>query len=189
MPHDATAISPDAKRLSPLEIFIMFTRIALAGFGSVVPPTYRMLVERKRLVSNADFREMFAFGQILPGPPICNVAVIVGHRLAGIPGSLAALSGLFTFPFVIIILLGLAYQKFGDLAPVRHAMTGMSSVAAGVVLSMALKMAIDLPRRWKNLVFAGLMFVAVAILRWPLVTVLLALIPLAFFAFRKDQQQ
>lgn len=178
-------ISQEPKRLSPYRLFTMFMRIALLGFGSILPSTYRILVEREKVVSSADFREMFAFGQILPGPPICNVVVIVGYRNAGVAGSIAALAGLFTLPFVIVILLGLAYQRFGDLEPVRHALAGMSAVAAGLVAATALKMALDLPRQWKNMIFAGLMFAGVAVLRWPLLTVLVVLIPLALLAFRK----
>ncbi len=179
-------MSLEIKLLGPYRIFMMFTQISLLGFGSILPSTYRILVEKKKVVSGAEFRELFAFGQILPGPPLCNVAVIIGYRCAGIAGSIAALSGMFALPFVVVILLGLAYQRFGDLAPVRQAIAGMSAVAAGLVASTALKMASDLPRHGKNMIFAGLMFAAVAIMRWPLVTVLLVLTPMALLAFRKE---
>ena len=179
-------ICQETIKLSPYRLFLMFTQIALLGFGSILPSTFRVLVERKKVVSSADFREMYAFGQILPGAPICNVAVILGYRNAGIAGSIAALAGMFTLPFVIVILLGLAYQRFGDLPNVRHALIGMSASAAGLVVATALKVAIDLPRRWKHVILAGLMFAGVAIMRWPLLAVLLVLIPLSLLIFRKE---
>lgn len=181
-----TQIPQVPKRLSPYRLFIMFTRISLLGFGSILPSSYQILVERKKVVSSAEFRELFAFGQILPGPPLCNVAVIIGYRNAGIVGGMAAVTGMFAVPFVIVILLGFAYRRFGDLEPVRHALSGMSAVAAGLVAATALKMAFDLPRHGKNMIFAGLMFAGVALMRWPLLTVILVLAPLAILAFRKE---
>lgn len=188
-PDIPASMLPETEKLSPYRIFMLFSSISSVGFGGVLPWAYRALVERRKLVSSAEFREMFAFGQILPGPPICNVAVVIGYRHAGIAGGMAALAGLFTFPAMLVILLGLAYQRFGDLVLVRHALAGMSAVAAGLVVSMALQMVLDLPRGWKNLAFAGLMFAGIALLRWPLLALIAVLTPVALLAFRKEMKR
>ena len=167
---------------------MLFSHAALLGFGGVLPWAYRLLVERRELLSKAEFAELFGFSQILPGPPVCNLAVLVGYRHAGVVGSFAALAGLVAAPTVFVIALGIAYQHYGDVAAVRHALSGMSAVAAGLVASMAVKMAVDLPRRWKNMLFAALMFAGIALARWPLITVLAILAPVAIIAFWKELQ-
>ena len=173
------------EKLSPYRLFMLFTHMAMLGFGGVLPWAYRILVERREILSKAEFRELLAFAQILPGPVICNISVIVGHRHAGIVGSVAALAGVITAPLIIVIMLGIGYRNYGDLAPVRQAVAGMAAVAAGLILTMGLKLARDLPRRRLNVLFAGLMFVAVALMRWPLPNVIAVLVPLALLGFWK----
>lgn len=171
--------------LSPSQLFMLFTQTSLLGFGGVLPWAYRVLVERRKVLSKLEFSELLAFAQILPGPTICNLAVIVGHRNAGLVGSITALAGMITAPLVMVITLGIAHQHYGDLAPVKHALAGMSAVAAGLVVAMALKMARALPFLWKNVIFAGLMFAGVGLMRWPLLAVIGVLAPLAFISFGK----
>ena len=188
-PPDVAAPLAAAEKLSPSQLFLLFTQTTLLGFGGVLPWAYRILVERRQLLSSTEFREMLAFAQILPGPNICNLSVIIGYRHAGIPGSIAALSGIVAAPFVLVIVLGLAYQRYGDFPSVKHALTGMSAVAAGLIVAMTLKMARDLPRRAKNALFVLLAFAGIALLRWPLLEVLGVLAPAAFAAFWKEKQR
>jgi chromate transporter len=184
-PEVPAAVVATHGKLSPSQLFWLFTQTALLGFGGVLPWAYRFLVERRKVLSKLEFGELLAFAQILPGPTICNLAVIVGHRNAGIVGGMTALAGMITAPLIIVITLGIAHQHYGDLAPVKHALAGMSAVAAGLVVAMALKMARDLPRLWSNAIFAGLMFAGVGVMRWPLLAVIGVLVPLALFTFRK----
>ena len=172
-----------APKLTPVQLFALFTQMTLLGFGGVLPWAYRILVERRQILEKDEFRELLAFAQILPGPTICNLAVIIGYRHAGIHGGIAALSGMILAPFVLVIMLGLAYRHYGDLRPVRHALAGMSAVAAGLIVAMALKMLRDLPRRRKNALLLVLAFAGIALLRWPLLTVIGVLAPLALAVF------
>ncbi|MGA2549079.1 MAG: chromate transporter [Burkholderiaceae bacterium] len=182
--------------IGPAALFLGFSQMALSGFGGVMPFAYRFLVEERRWVSPEDFAQMFAFGQILPGPTICNVSVMVGWRKAGFVGALCALGGILVGPIIVVILLGVGYQAYGTAPLVRSALTGMSAVAAGLILATAVKMAIALfgSRRQKTselvwlVVFAALAFVGVGLLRWPLAGVVAILAPcavaLAYFKAR-----
>jgi chromate transporter len=186
LPPDVPAAVPAVPvALSPTQLFLLFTQTSLVGFGGVLPWVYRILVERRKVLSRRELGELLAFAQILPGPTICNLSVIIGHRHAGLVGGVAALAGMIMAPLAIVITLGIAYRHYGDLLPVRHALAGMSAVAAGLVGAMALKMARDLPRRWKNAIFAGLMFAGVAVMRWPLLAVISVLVPLSLLTFWK----
>ncbi|MBI3728907.1 MAG: chromate transporter [Burkholderiales bacterium] len=142
-PLPALAVT-ETTSLSALRLFLVFSRIALTGFGGVMPFAYRALVEQYRWLNAEEFARYLALSQVLPGPTICNVALMIGKRYAGIPGALAAMTGLIIGPFLLVIALGVAYQRFGTLAVVQDALTGMTAVAAGLVLATAIKMAMSL---------------------------------------------
>lgn len=166
-------------RLTPAELFRTFAEMSLYGFGGVMPWARRMLVDRRGWIDDREFAELLAIGQILPGPNICNIAVIVGYRYSGWRGALAAAMGLFAPPFVIVLALGALYHRFGSLAAVQGALRGMTAVAAGLVLMTGLKLAQSQPRTVRGLVFGLLALVLVGLLRAPLGWVLLVLIPSA----------
>ncbi|BBB62131.1 hypothetical protein UNDKW_3858 [Undibacterium sp. KW1] len=143
-PPLSTLVANDAASISAWRLFLVFSKIAMTGFGGVMPFAYRALVEQYRWLTAEEFARYLALSQVLPGPTICNVALMIGKRYAGIPGALAAMAGLIIAPFLLVIALGVAYQRFGKLAVVQDALTGMTAVAAGLVLSTALKMAMSL---------------------------------------------
>ena len=83
---------PDQPRPQSLrELFGAFTLIALQGFGGVLPVSERVLCEQKRWLSPEQYVETLALGQVLPGPNVCNLALIVGDRFFGWRGALVAL--------------------------------------------------------------------------------------------------
>jgi len=181
---DHTVAPPPALR--PLALFLAFSQMALSGFGGVMPFAYRFLVEKRQWLRPEQFAEMVALGQVLPGPTICNVSIMVGWRFAGVRGALASLSGMLTGPIMVVLLLGVGYQKFGASPHVHDALTGMSAVAAGLILSTALKMAVRLwrvaPVRWVKgslCGFALLSFAGVGLMHWPLIEVVALLAPFA----------
>ena len=170
-------------------LFIAFSQMALMGFGGVLPFAYRMLVDDRRWLSERDFSQYLAFSQILPGPTICNMSILIGWRFNGLPGATAAFLGMLLGPVVVVVLLGLLYASFASHPLVRHALAGMSAVAAGLVLGTAVKMAtgvLKAERRRAKVAtiaaFAALAFVGVGLLRWPLILVALGLAPLAIAA-------
>jgi chromate transporter len=156
--------------------------MGLCGFGGVMPWARRILVDRRKWIDDREFAELLAIGQILPGPNICNIAVIVGYRYSGWRGSVAAAMGLIGAPFVIVLVLGALYHRFGNLAAVQGALRGMSAVAAGLVLMTGIKLAQSQPRTVRGFVFGVLALLAVGVFHFPLGWTLLVLIPTALFA-------
>ena len=90
-PGAAPAALPPA---SPTDLFLVFNGLALRGFGGVLPFAQRTLVEDRAWMSNDEFVEMLALAQVLPGPNICNLALMVGDRFFGLRGAFAALAGM-----------------------------------------------------------------------------------------------
>jgi chromate transporter len=161
---------------SEKELFVAFTLLALQGFGGVLAVAQRVLCEQKRWLTTEQFVEILAFGQVLPGPNICNVALMVGDRFFGWRGAFAALAGMMTVPLVIVLAITAAYTQYASNPVVAGALKGMGAVAAGLIVGTALKLSSALRRNPMGIpactVLLGSAFVAVAILRWPLVWVL-----------------
>ncbi|MBK5105804.1 MAG: chromate transporter, partial [Burkholderiales bacterium] len=107
---------------------------------------------------------------------------------AGYAGAVAAITGLVSGPFMIMIALGMLYQTYGALPLVQQALSGMSAVAAGLVLATGLKMAGSLKRHWRPWLFTALSLAGVGALRWPLLAVVGALAPFAIAAAWRDKE-
>lgn len=165
------------------ELFLAFNRLALQGFGGVLAVAQIELVERRGWLSREEFVELLSVSQVMPGPNVVNLALMLGDRWFGWRGALAALGGLIVVPLAIVIALTLAYDRFSSVPPVAGALRGMGAVAAGLVLVTALKLLTTLRANrlgpWLCTAIAAATFGAIALARWPLAGVIAALGPLA----------
>jgi len=175
----ASESAPLARPRSPKELFVAFTLLALQGFGGVLAVAQRVLCEQRRWLTKEEFLEILAVGQVLPGPNVCNVALMVGDRFFGWRGAFAALAGMMTVPLLIVLAITVAYSEFALNPAVAGALKGMGAVAAGLIAGTGLKLMTALrvnPMGVTVCAAVGMVtFVAIAILRWPLVWVLLGL--------------
>ena len=131
---------PNNEPCSLLELFYVFSLITLQGFGGVISIMQRHLVEKRKWFSQADFLEMFSLSQVLPGPNVCNLALMIGDRFFGRKGALVALSGMITLPMFVILTLAGGYDQIETGSHVAGAIKGMSVVAIGMTLGTALRM-------------------------------------------------
>jgi chromate transporter len=168
-------------RVGRFALFVTFSRISLSSFGGALFWARRGLVERQRWLTEPDFVELLALGQLLPGPNVLNLTVMVGYRFAGWTGAAASVAGYLGWPCLVVIGMGVLYEHYGALPQVQRALAGMSIVAAGLLLATVIKLAMVLPRHWRPWLFGMLAFVGVGIMRWPLLWVIAALAPCAVF--------
>ena len=132
--------APRAHPASPLALFIAFTLLALQGFGGVLAVAQRELVDRRGWLTRLEFVELYAVAQLLPGPNVVNLSLMIGDRYFGLRGALAAISGMLLAPLLVVLALAASYQQLAQYPAVAGALRGMGAVAAGLILAMALKM-------------------------------------------------
>ena len=148
----------------------------MQGFGGVVAVVQRELVDRHRWLTQAEFAEDWAVAQTLPGANVVNLSMMVGSRYFGLRGAVAAVAGMLLFPALALIALAVLYGSVSDAPRVQGALRGVGAVAAGLIAATGLKMAPTLLRNplgaWLGGAIAVLAFVAVALLRVPLMWVL-----------------
>jgi chromate transporter len=168
------------------ELFRVFNRLALQGFGGVLAVAQHELVERERWMDKAQFVEMLSIGQVLPGPNVVNLSLMVGDRYFGWRGALAALAGMLLVPSLLVLTLAVLYTAFASHPAVAGALRGMGAVSAGLVIATSLKLLPTLKRNALGpalcAVFALLTLAGILLLRWPLVWVILGLGSLAMAA-------
>jgi chromate transporter len=164
-----------------IALFVAFAKMSLAGFGGVLPFARRGIVEQHRWMTADEFNETFALCHFLPGPNIVNFTMVFGSRLRGIPGGIAAFAGLLGPPVVIMTILAALYARFGEIDALRRILAGVSCAAVGLLIAVVLRMMMPLVKRrdLAGLALLLLVFVAIGVLRLPLVSVLLAAIPLS----------
>jgi chromate transporter len=179
VPGDLLAPAHDAPPPSRRELFLGFLIVGMQGFGGVLPFARRMLVEQRRWVSEREFIEVLSLSQFLPGPNIVNVSIIVGSRFRGASGSVAAVLGLMLMPFLIVLALAALYAQFAAIEAVRGATNGVSAAATGLVIATAIKMAQPLKGVVWQIAMGVLTFVAIGLLRVPLLWALAMLAPLS----------
>jgi len=167
-----------------VQLFLAFAKISLSGFGGVRVFARRAIVEKYRWMTADEFNETYALCHFLPGPNICNLSVVFGARIRGIPGSFAAFTGLVGPPVVIVSILAMIYARYGEIPALQRTLAGISCAAVGLVIGVAARMMGPLLKRRDPVAIGFLVavFVAIGLLRWPLPPVLLAAIPLSIAA-------
>lgn len=187
-PPDDEAPRPRPQSLS--DLFFSFTWLALQGFGGVLAVVQRELVEKKRWLTREEFVEEWAVAQIMPGPNVVNLSLMLGHRYFGLRGALVAVAGMLTFPLLLVLLLALVYAQFAGNPQVAAALRGMGAVAAGLIVATGLKLMSALKMHPLGLplciALALACFTGIALLRLPLLYVLLGLgITACLLTYRK----
>ncbi len=87
-----------------VKLFLLFSKIGLSSFGGGVSVwMHTALVERRGWLHEAEFSSALALARIMPGVNIVNLAVLIGHRLAGFSGAVAAVAGLLVGPSLVVL--------------------------------------------------------------------------------------
>lgn len=180
----AASPQPPLQRPGSLrELFVAFTWLALQGFGGVIAVAQRELCERRQWLSPRDFVDMLASAQVLPGPNVCNLSLMIGDRFFGWRGALTALAGMIAAPMALMLLLAWGLGEAASLPHaqglIRGALGGIAAVAAGQIIGTVLKLSAPLREHelgWPAcLGLAALAFALVTGWHWPLIQVLLGL--------------
>ncbi len=183
---------------TPLELFWVTSKLALRGFGGVLPWAHRVYVEEQQWLDEKEFSELISLAQVLPGPNVVNLSIAMGDRYFGLRGVVASMGGMMCFPLMTITLLSLLYSYAGQSRWFRAALDGMAPVAAGLIIAMSVKLAITLFKQqspvasvgWVSL--AATVLAALLIFKATIAMVVLVVAPLgwmvAFFLIKRQSK-
>jgi chromate transporter len=109
-----------SRQSSVLQVLSAFLKLGLVSFGGPIAHLgyfRQQFVQRRRWLDDAEFAELVALCQFLPGPASSQVGIAIGLKRAGVPGALAAWLG-FTLPSALL-LVGFAQRVVGPWALLR----------------------------------------------------------------------
>ena len=159
-----------------MTLFASFLKMGLLGFGGVLPWARRVTVDERRWFTDREFAELIGLCQVLPGPNVVNLSVIIGARTHGPLGALIALSGILFVPVGVMLVIATLYSSMAHDPHVRDAIAGASAAAAGLILGTALRLLLQTRPPLRGLLVGGAAFVAVGVLQLPLLAVVLLLV-------------
>ncbi len=171
------------------KIFLVFLKIGTFSFGgvySMVAFFERELVFKRKWITQDEFVESFAIGQMTPGPPIVNTGISIGYKLHKLWGALAATVGQAFTGTVLAILLAAFYLYMKDNPLLQSVMKGVAAAVVGLLASFIYKMFIKLVTDYRSATLVMAAFLALAIFKINPIGILLAAGALGLVLYRRN---
>ena len=125
------------------QMILYMLRLGTLGFGgpvALVGYMHRDLVEDRKWITEADYKEGLALAQLAPGPLAAQLGIYMGYVHYRIPG--ATLAGIaFVLPsFIMVAALGWAYVRFGGISWMQAVFYGVGAAVVGIIAMSARKL-------------------------------------------------
>ncbi|CAE6764515.1 MULTISPECIES: chromate transporter [Paraburkholderia] len=138
--NTTTAISP-GYTLGQMILYML--RLGTFGFGgpvALVGYMHRDLVERRRWISEQDYKEGLALAQMMPGPLAAQLGIYLGYVHYRVVGATAAGIAFVLPSFLMVVALGWAYAQFGGLSWMQAVFYGVGAAVVGIIAMSAYKL-------------------------------------------------
>jgi chromate transporter len=113
------------------------------GFGgpvALVGYMHRDLVERRKWITDADYKEGLTLSQIMPGPLAAQLAIYLGYVHYGLVGATLVGSAFVLPSFVMVVALGWSYKLYGGLPWMQAVFFGVGGCVIGIICVSAVKL-------------------------------------------------
>jgi chromate transporter len=125
------------------DLFLYFLKLGTIGFGgpvALVGYMHRDLVEKRKWISEEDYKEGLALAQLAPGPLAAQLSIYLGYVHYRVIG--ATLVGLaFVMPsFLMVLGIGYAYVKAGGLPWMQAVFYGIGAAVIGIIAISSYKL-------------------------------------------------
>ena len=133
-----------------LALALVYLKLSVLAFGggiAVLPEMQREVVGRQGWLTEAQFRDSFALGQLTPGPGMLMV-ITAGYHVAGVPGALVAAVAMFLPTSLMTYAVGRSWDRLRHAPWLQAVERGLGPVTVGLLLGGAytlLRSAIDDP--------------------------------------------
>ena len=153
-----------------VKLFTSTFSLSAFTFGGgfvIIPLMKKKFVDEMGWLEEEEMLNYAAIAQSSPGPVAVNAAILVGYRLAGIPGALTAIFGTVLPPLIILSVISLFYEAFRTNPVVSAVLKGMQSGIAAVICDVVLNMGgkVVKKKEWISVLLMLLAFAANFILK------------------------
>jgi len=180
-----SAERPASASISIGAIFREFLLIGATSFGGGVVAYLRNGLVRKRAwLDDKQFVELLAISQSLPGLNATNLAVLIGDRLGGMAGALAAITGMCLPGGVFMYVAAVAYGAHGERPLAAAALKGVAAAAVGLILATVSQLGRKSLAHSYDLVFVAVAVIGINRLHQSVLTVLVVVGAAAILWYR-----
>lgn len=141
--------------------FLKMGAVLIGGGYALLPLLEREVVERRKWARSEEMLDLYALAQMLPGVIAVNTAMLVGNRLRGFRGTLAAAAGLTAVPFALIAAYAAAYGMLRDTAVFARLLSGIQPAVAGMIMGLGVDMVRKVSRDTRSFALACVSALAV----------------------------
>ena len=176
------------------KLFLIFAKIGaftIGGGVAMIPLIEREIVHKHKWIADEDFLDIISIAQSAPGLIAVNVSIFVGHKIAGLKGSIVATLGSIMPPFIIILLVAAVFTTFKDNTVVQAIFKGIRPAVVALIAAPVIRMAIKNRLNWVTGSIAVAATVLIAFLKispiWVIIAAITGGIILAFC--RQEQKK
>ena len=144
------------------KLFVSTLYLSAFTFGGgyvIVTLMKEKFVDELHWIEEDEMLDLIAIAQSAPGAIAVNGAIVVGYKLAGLPGALVAIAATILPPFVIISAISFFYALFRDNYVVSRLLAGMQAGVAAVIASVVWDMGGKVVKQ-KSVLSVGIMLAA-----------------------------
>lgn len=137
-----------------MKLFFSTFYISAFTFGGgyvIVPLMRKKFAEEYHWIEENEMLDLTAIAQSSPGAMAVNVSILIGYRLAGLPGALIAILGTVLPPLLILSVISVAYTALIDNLLVKYILRGMQAGVAAVIVDVVIGMADSIIEEKKRL--------------------------------------
>lgn len=141
------------------KLFITFAGMSVLLFGGgfvFIPMIQEIVVESYGWVTNKEFIDGIALGQVTPGPILIS-ATFIGYKVAGIVGATAATIGIFLPPAMLMLFCTHFLDKLKESDSINAALKGIRCGVIGMIAAAAIVVILSAEQ---NLVSAAIFLAA-----------------------------
>jgi chromate transporter len=134
---------PSAPQYSLWQMVQYMAKLGTIGFGgpvALVGYMYRDLVEDRKWISEADYKEGLTLSQLMPGPLAAQLGIYLGYVHYGVTGATLAGTAFVLPSFLMVVALGAAYMAYGGLTWMQSVFYGVGAAVIGIIALSAYKL-------------------------------------------------
>lgn len=144
----------------------VFLRIGATGFGgmmALIAIAHTYLVDKQPALSEDEFAEGMAIGQMLPGPVAVDSMVYMAYAMRGWVGALVCLVSLILPPATLVLILTPLYFAHGGSTILEAVMRGIGAVVVAIVAVAAWRIGKPWLKTWMAIAIAVGSFAVLAL--------------------------
>jgi chromate transporter len=127
----------------------LVSSISFGGFPTVLPEVRHFVVGTHGWMTDREFADLFAIAQSIPGPNMILMMSLVGWKVWGLPGAVAAAFAIFGPPCAIYFAAYRLWDRFRDARWQRIVRLGLVPVVMGLVIAGGTVMARTSDSNWR----------------------------------------